>query len=62
MQIGVMEAHQAIREKVLGSGTTLTAAFILGDQMTIAHVGDSRAYSIESRRTHAAPYSRSLIS
>ncbi len=46
MQTGVMDAHQAIREKALGSGTTLTAALILGEQMTIAHVGDSRAYSI----------------
>jgi protein phosphatase len=47
MQTGVMEAHQAIREKALGSGTTLTAVLVLGDQMTIAHVGDSRAYSID---------------
>lgn len=47
MQTGVMDAHQAIREKALGSGTTITAALILGDQMTIAHVGDSRAYSID---------------
>jgi protein phosphatase len=47
MQSGVMDAHQSIREKALGSGTTLTAALILGDQITIAHVGDSRAYSVD---------------
>lgn len=47
MHMGVMNAHQAIREKALGSGTTVTAALVLGDQMTIAHVGDSRAYSID---------------
>jgi protein phosphatase len=29
-----------------GGGTTLTAAFVLGDQVTLAHVGDSRAYFI----------------
>lgn len=46
MHTGVMNAHQAIREKALGSGTTITATLVLGDQMTIAHVGDSRAYSI----------------
>jgi serine/threonine protein phosphatase PrpC len=47
LQTGIMDAHQSIREKALGSGTTLTAALILGDQMTIAHVGDSRAYSVD---------------
>jgi serine/threonine protein phosphatase PrpC len=31
-----------------GSGTTLTAALVLGQQMTIGHVGDSRAYAIRS--------------
>jgi serine/threonine protein phosphatase PrpC len=47
MQTGIMDAHQSIRDKALGSGTTLTAALVLGDLMTIAHVGDSRAYSID---------------
>src|SRR4030042_4675845 len=47
MRLGVMNAHQAIREKALGGGTTLTAALIIGDQITIAHVGDSRAYSVD---------------
>ena len=36
----------------MGSGTTLTAALILGDQMTIAHVGDSRAYAIDPHGRH----------
>jgi protein phosphatase len=44
MYTGVIQAHQKIKKEALGSGTTLTAALILGDQMTIAHVGDSRAY------------------
>jgi protein phosphatase len=47
MRDGVMDAHEAIKQAAMGSGTTLTAALILGDQMTIAHVGDSRAYSID---------------
>lgn len=46
MQEGVQEAHRAIRKNVSGGGTTLTAALILGSQMVLAHVGDSRAYTI----------------
>jgi protein phosphatase len=46
MQEGVQDAHRAITKQVPGGGTTLTAALILGDQMTIVHVGDSRAYLI----------------
>lgn len=47
MRDGVMDAHQAIKQVAMGSGTTLTAALIVGDQITIAHVGDSRAYTID---------------
>jgi len=47
MQTGVLQAHQTIKKEASGSGTTLTTALILGDQMTIAHVGDSRAYLID---------------
>jgi protein phosphatase len=48
MQSGVMEAQQAVIRQVPGGGTTLTAAFILGEQVTIAHVGDSRAYFLNA--------------
>lgn len=47
MEESVMEAHQLITKEAPGSGTTMTAIFILGRQMTIAHVGDSRAYTID---------------
>jgi protein phosphatase len=51
MQEGVQDAHRAITRQVPGGGTTLTAALILGNQMTIAHVGDSRAYLINENGT-----------
>jgi serine/threonine protein phosphatase PrpC len=46
MQSAVNEAQRAIQREAPGSGTTLTAALVLGQQITIAHVGDSRAYFV----------------
>lgn len=46
MQSAVNEAQRAIQREAPGSGTTLTAALVLGHQITIAHVGDSRAYFV----------------
>ncbi len=46
MENGVHEAQQAVVRKAPGGGTTLTAALVVGEQVTIAHVGDSRAYFI----------------
>jgi serine/threonine protein phosphatase PrpC len=46
MHAAVTEAQKVIQHEAPGSGTTLTAALILGQQVTLAHVGDSRAYMI----------------
>ena len=46
MASAVQDAQRSIIQGVPGGGTTLTASLILGEQLTIAHVGDSRAYAI----------------
>ncbi len=48
MRAAISEAQRAVMQAAPGSGTTVTAALILGQQMTIGHVGDSRAYAIRS--------------
>ncbi len=48
LQDSVQEAHRVIAKHAPGGGTTVTALLLLGQQVTIAHVGDSRAYSVNS--------------
>lgn len=46
-QLAIEEANDEIIQNSFGGGTTLTAVLIVGDQMTIAHVGDSRIYQVD---------------
>lgn len=46
MEGGIREAQQTVIKRAPGGGTTLTAALVIGEQVTLAHVGDSRAYFI----------------
>lgn len=46
LQAGILNANQAILNQAGGGGTTITAVLIVGEQMTIAHVGDSRVYAV----------------
>jgi serine/threonine protein phosphatase PrpC len=46
MESAVYEAHKAVKKTAPGGGCTLTAALVVGTQLVIAHLGDSRAYAI----------------
>lgn len=62
LQTGIREAQQAVIKQAPGGGTTLTAAFVMGDRVTLAHVGDSRAYLIyPDGRMEAVTRDHSLV-
>jgi PPM family protein phosphatase len=44
-----------------GMGTTLTAALVIGPDLYVAHIGDSRCYIINSRETLQATKDHSLV-
>lgn len=46
LEKGVAEAQKSVVQHAPGSGTTLTAAVVMGEQLILAHVGDSRAYFV----------------
>jgi serine/threonine protein phosphatase PrpC len=54
MRSAIDEAQKAVKQAAPGSGTTLTAAIVHGQQVTIGHVGDSRAYFINPTGKGAA--------
>ncbi len=62
LQAAVMEAQRAVLREAPGSGTTVTAALALGQQLTIAHVGDSRGYLLyNEQRMEAITRDHSLV-
>ncbi|HTP01037.1 MAG TPA: protein phosphatase 2C domain-containing protein [Anaerolineales bacterium] len=62
MENAVKDAHRAVQKDAPGSGTTLTAALVLGQQVTIGHVGDSRAYTIlPAGRVEQLTHDHSLV-
>jgi PPM family protein phosphatase len=62
MQAAIAEAQRVVLSEAPGSGTTVTAALVLGQQLTIGHVGDSRGYLIyNDQRIEAVTRDHSLV-
>jgi serine/threonine protein phosphatase PrpC len=58
----IQEAHRKITKSAPGGGTTVTAVITIGTQMTLAHVGDSRAYNVFlDGRMHQLTRDHSLV-
>ena len=52
MEEGINIADRVVNQEAPEGGTTMTAILILGSRMTIAHVGDSRAYAVSDSQLH----------
>jgi PPM family protein phosphatase len=62
LETAIKEAHRVVQKDAPGSGTTVTAALVLGQQVTIGHVGDSRAYAIfQAGRVEQLTHDHSLV-
>jgi serine/threonine protein phosphatase PrpC len=62
MQAAIDEAQRSVLRDAPGSGTTVTAVLMVGPQVTIGHVGDSRAYSLyQDGRFEPATRDHSLV-
>ncbi len=63
MRDAVLAAHDAIRSPGYSGngGTTLTIALLLGYQLYLAHVGDSRAYWLVDGQLQAITQDHSLV-
>ncbi len=61
MRMALEEANQAVVDRVPGGGTTLTAVLHLGHQVTVGHVGDSRAYVLKDGEVRPITRDHSLV-
>jgi len=61
MRDALQEANQHVVQVVPGGGTTLTTVAMLGHQLTIGHVGDSRAYLLQDDSFELLTRDHSLV-
>lgn len=62
LEAGVAKAQQNVSKRAPGGGTTITTAVIVGEQVTFAHVGDSRAYFVfPDGRMQVVTHDHSLV-
>lgn len=61
MEAAVAEANRAVVRAVPEGGTTLTSALIVGDQLILSHVGDTRAYLLANGQIEQLTRDHSLV-
>ncbi len=61
LEEATQRANAIVSSAVPGGGTTLTCALVLGNQVVISHVGDSRAYLVFPDHLERVTHDHSLV-
>jgi len=61
VRLAIQKANREVRSRAEGGASTLTAALVVGDQITIGHVGDTRAYFISEDEIEQLTRDHSLV-
>ena len=57
----LLASHTEVCDRAPEGGTTVTAALVIDDQVSIAHIGDSRAYLVEDTSIKQLTHDHSLV-
>ena len=61
VRLAIQKANREVRSRAEGGASTLTVALVVGDQITIGHVGDTRAYFISEDEIEQLTRDHSLV-
>lgn len=61
IRLAIQQANREVRSRAEGGATTLTTALVVGEQVTIGHVGDTRAYFITTDGIQQLTRDHSLV-
>lgn len=61
VRLAIQKANREVRSRAEGGASTLTVALVVGDQITIGHVGDTRAYFISDDEIEQLTRDHSLV-
>ncbi len=61
VKLAMERANREVRAKAEGGATTLTTAFVVDNEATIGHVGDTRAYRIDRNSMEQLTNDHSLV-
>jgi protein phosphatase len=61
VRLAIQQANREVRSRAEGGASTLTIALVVGDQVAIGHVGDTRAYFVTEDNIRQLTRDHSLV-